>query len=165
MLGTGEERRAFSDYAKKFAEAKKRSKNYGYLFEHYEKLCGFMEVKYDLGYRTRRAYQASDKKELQSLVRDFAIAENRVEDFLNSFRKAWFINNKAFGFEIHELRIGGLKMRLESCRKRIENYLSGNIEKIEELEIALYDFYGEEELQKGMVHCIDAKLAATVGRI
>lgn len=165
VLGAGVEYQVFTDYVKKFAQAKERSKNYGYLFEYYEKLCAFMAIKYDLGYRARKAYQANNKKELQSVAQDFRTAEKRLDDFLSVSRNAWFTNNKPFGFEIHELRIGGLKTRLESCKARIEDYLSGNIEKIEELEIELYDYEGKAELQRGMVHCINAKLAATVGII
>ncbi len=44
------------------------------------------------------------------------------------------LENKAFGFEIHDIRFGGLKERLKAAKDTVERYLAGDLEKIEELE-------------------------------
>ena len=41
--------------------------------------------------------------------------------------------NKPFGFEIHEYRLGGLLSRISSCKKRLLRYASGEISDIPEL--------------------------------
>lgn len=56
--------------------------------------------------------------------------------------------NKAYGYETWELRFGGLMLRLESCAKRVEDFLEGRIECVEELEEELLDMEGNgRELQ------------------
>ena len=36
---------------------------------------------------------------------------------------------------MQDARIGGLRLRIQACEKRIEDYLKGKIDKIDELEI------------------------------
>ena len=42
--------------------------------------------------------------------------------------------NKPFGFDVQDLRLGGLLQRLRACRTLIIEYLSGKRTSIEELE-------------------------------
>ena len=42
--------------------------------------------------------------------------------------------NKAFGFEVQDLRLGGLRRRIQQTEKRLRGYLNGGAERIEELE-------------------------------
>lgn len=58
----------------------------------------------------------------------------RVSVFYDKFKSLWFCENKPFGFEIHDARLGGLIMRLNSCKERLKAYADGKIEKIDELE-------------------------------
>ena len=164
VYGTGAERKQYELFAEQIREAKKRSKNYGYIFELYEKLCDFLSVKYDLGYRSREAYQAKDKKTLRALVDDYQKAEEKLEIFHKAFQKTWYQDNKPSGFDVQELRIGGLLLRLKSCQERIEKYLSGEITQIEELEVKLVDYYGGTELEKTIPICWGAAHASTVNR-
>ena len=41
---------------------------------------------------------------------------------------------KPFGFEVQDIRLGGVIQRLKHCKKTIEKYLAGEIDKIDELE-------------------------------
>ena len=57
---------------------------------------------------------------------------------------------KPEGYEVIDLRLGGLASRLETCGKRLSDYLSGKLARIEELENELLccdgcgkDFYGQ----------------------
>ena len=47
----------FAESAKKLTEISRKSE-YGYVFDTLAKLCSVMELKYDLGIVTRRAYKA-----------------------------------------------------------------------------------------------------------
>ena len=42
--------------------------------------------------------------------------------------------NKSYGFEIQDIRLGGLMTRITHCKEVILDYISGRISKIEELE-------------------------------
>ena len=46
----------------------------------------------------------------------------------------WHKTNKPFGFEVLDVRYGGLISRIDTAILRIEEYLNGEITKIEELE-------------------------------
>ena len=54
--------------------------------------------------------------------------------FLLAFRKQWYTENKAFGFDCQELRVGGVMTRVDSCKRRLLAYCKGEIETIEELD-------------------------------
>ena len=47
----------------------------------------------------------------------------------------WHKENKTFGWEIQDARIGGLIQRVKTCARRINDYLTGKLENIEELEV------------------------------
>ena len=121
----------------------KTSKNYGYIFENHATLCRLMAVKYDLGSRTRKAYQAGDKEKLVALIADYEKAERLWEDFYRAFERLWFKENKPQGFDVQELRLGGLKLRLRSCKERLLAYVQGKIENIPELDEELLDYFGD----------------------
>lgn len=130
---SGEERAAFSRYAEKFDEAAAESGGYKEMFRFYGDLCRALAVKYDLGRRTRKFYRAGDTAALRALLPEYDEAEKRLEKLLRSFEEMWFRFNKPHGFEVHEMRIGGVIARTKSCRRRLAAYLAGG-ERIPELE-------------------------------
>lgn len=110
---------------------------FGYGFEALGRLCEVLELKATLGWQLYEAYQSGDRAELGRLAEE-VIPEilERTERFLVAFRKQWYHENKTFGFSAQEIRIGGLKERLRSTKTRLEDYLGGACERIEELEYA-----------------------------
>ncbi len=129
--GVAPECRAIS---KKLREYGATSKKYGYLFEYMASLSDVIEIKYDLGKRARDAYKAGDRAALIALLPDFDVCATRVKKFHRAFSIVWHKENRPHGFEIHDMRLGGVIMRLESAMKRIKSYLAGGIDKLEELE-------------------------------
>lgn len=162
VYGNGEEVEQYKKFCTKIKKAKCRSVNYKYIFEFYERFTEFLSVKYDLGYRTRKAYQEGDKKGLVKIVLDYKKAEKLLKKFNKAFKDLWFADNKASGFDVQELRIGGLLMRIESCSERLLRYLNGEIETIEELEEKLVDYYGGETLEKTLPVCWRRAQSTTV---
>lgn len=127
--------KACGKYAEKMSGLANKKNEYGYLFENAVNLARVIELKYDLGVKTREAYKNRDKKELNS------IAENlypeiilRVEKFYEGFCRLWMKEYKPYGLEIQQIRLGGLKARLIFCQSIIRDYLTGKISNIEELE-------------------------------
>lgn len=43
-------------------------------------------------------------------------------------------DNKPFGFDVQDVRFGGLIQRIKSCEARLDKYLAGETESIPELE-------------------------------
>lgn len=148
VLGTGEERKAYEKLAEKLEAAAKRSKNYGYMFESYAALARVLAVKYDLGYLTREAYEKGDKNALAALLPDYEKTLVNLENFVAVYEKQWMKENKPHGFDVQDIRLGGIIRRTKSCTRRLRAYLNGELEKIEELEEATVDFTTGGEPQK-----------------
>lgn len=130
----GDEKNFFIMMERKFRRAKNRSKNFAYIFSSYEKLCKVMKIKYDLGFRTRMAYDSKDKEQLQSVIKDHLTAIKYIQQFIEHFRQMWFTDSKPHGFDIQDIRLGGVVQRLKANRQRLIDYLNGKVESIPELE-------------------------------
>ncbi|MBQ8196742.1 MAG: beta-N-acetylhexosaminidase [Clostridia bacterium] len=154
VYGTGIESKIYAEKTEQMKQAKARSKNYAYMFDYYEKLCRLLSVKYELGYRSRFFYQKGDKAMLKKVVKEYGLAIKYLEEFIEAFRVAWFKINKPQGFEVHEIRLGGVMLRLKSCKKRLELYLKGKVDRIDELEESFENpFVGDVEKAIPMFNC------------
>ena len=130
--GCGKE---YEEIAKKLSAVAKKTRRFGYIFDSAAKLCDVLAVKYELGVKTRAAYQRGDKEELLHLANnDYTEIEKRLRVFLCAFERQWITENKTIGFEVHESRIASIMLRTASCKKRLIAYAKGKIERIEELE-------------------------------
>ena len=114
-----------------------KNKRYGYLFRTQKQLAHLLTMKADFGVRLRRAYQADDRATLAALVEESKKITAALKKFYEAFRAQWMQENKPFGFDVQDLRIGGLLQRFEVCRNLMQEYLGGKREKIDELEIEL----------------------------
>lgn len=103
--------------------------------EFYCAYANVLQFKWNLGRNIYEAYQKKDKEKLKTIIE---VQINPLFEFVESMRaarmKEWNLSNKTFGFEVLDLRFGGIKQRLETTKYRLEEYLAGNVETIEELE-------------------------------
>lgn len=134
------------------------------MFESYAALCDVLAVKYDLGYLTREAYQKDDKKALAALLPDYEETLCRLEKFREAYENMWFTEDKPHGFDVQDIRIGGLKQRTSSCLRRLRDYLDGKAERIDELEEKTIDWQsGGEPQRNGMkLNCYQIIATANV---
>ena len=132
-------------YADEYAEkakllAKVQSKQFGYLFKTASLLAKTLSTKATLSLNIRNAYANKDHAALKNLAEKTIPATlSALEEYLNAARDEWYYDNKTFGFDIIELRIGGLKERLSTTKKTLEEYINGKRDKIEQLEQPLLD--------------------------
>ena len=105
------------------------------LFDFYCKLASTLEVKSELGLDIIKAYKTDNKEELTNII-DKVIPEalSRYDVLRNTWRDLWFSTNKPFGFEVVDIRVGGVEARLKSTQRRLQDYVNGDCEIIEELE-------------------------------
>ncbi len=122
----------YGELARKISEVSEKGE-FSYLFDCYGRFASVLEVKSALGIRIRKAYLENDKEKLRSIVKDMEELESRISAFHSAYETAWFTENKPHGFEVMDIRLGGLKQRVSSCKKRIEKYISGEISEIPEL--------------------------------
>ena len=133
--GHGEEYGKLADTLKAHA---KKTRKWSYLFDCYGKMAAVFATKYELGVKTREAYKAGNKEELLRLAKeDYTRLYKQLWEFRPAFRKQWYTENKTFGFDCQEIRVGGVITRVDSCKRRLLDFCAGKIDKIEELEVDL----------------------------
>ena len=116
-------------------ECAKKIGKYQLLFSFYEKLAAVLADKADLGMCIKSAYDRSDRAALKDISQNVipGIICN-LTDMKSSREKIWMNDAKPFGYEILDIKIGGVITRLKSTGYRIDNYLNGNVLRLEELE-------------------------------
>ncbi len=146
--GSGE---LYKRYAKRLKKHAKNSKNYRYIFETMSALCDFLSVKFELGKRLRTAYKSGDREKLEVIYKDIRKAEGKLVKFELAHKKRWNEDFYPQGYDVQDVRIGALKQRLKTARERLEEYLTGRVETIPELEVDLLSAspWGDELLTFG----------------
>lgn len=126
--------RRYRENAKKLEPLAKRDAKYSYLFNTMYELCNFLEIKADLASKIRKAYKNNDVAFLRETVdKTFLELETRLKKFYEAFCYQWEKESKTFGFEVQDARIGGLLLRFEHVKKRLQRFIEKG-EKIAELE-------------------------------
>ena len=124
----------YEEYAERIKVAGERAGSYRYLFDVMEKLCNTLAIKMPLGVKTRNAYRARNMQDLGATLKEYVEFEKRLAQFHEAFYRLWHKENKGHGWEIQDARIGGMLQRSKTCRMRLEQYINGEIDKIEELD-------------------------------
>ena len=115
-------------------QAMQEKGQYAYMFKTALALAQASAEKFDMGVRLRQAYKAGDKQQLRAICNQMPVAIQRIDAFIQAYRKQWLTMYKPQGLEVQEIRLGGLKERLRGCMNRLEEYLKGDVDKIDELE-------------------------------
>lgn len=120
----------------------KKEEIWGYLFTTAGALCQVLAIKAELGIKTRTVYKERDQKALSALIKEYKQLSKKLEAFYRAYKEQWFVENKPHGFDIQDIRIGGLMARVKSCTERLQDLHDGKVDVIEELEEAQLDFCG-----------------------
>lgn len=118
---------------------------WGYLFKTNHLLCVAVAEKCDIGIRIRKAYREKDTDKLREYATELRKIKDEVHEFYLAFEKQWMTENKAYGFEIHDVRLGGLMTRLAHCADRLDGYANGDFVAIDELEDEPLDVRGTKD--------------------
>ena len=93
---------------------------YGLLFARYAALADLLALKATIGIRARAAYRAKDHAQMAQVIDDYPRLLAALDGYYEAFRTNWMADNKPFGFEIHDGRLGGLRLRLEHCLRMLK---------------------------------------------
>lgn len=118
--GEGAYYKALAAKLEQYAEHPK----FGVYFRSQQLLAATLFLKADLGVRTRAIYQAGDKEQTKAIIREYDACIENLSAFLQAFRTAWLTENKPHGFEVQDIRIGGLLARMIACRDRLTEWVS-----------------------------------------
>lgn len=134
------ERCVFTDAAKTTSQYTEHPK-WGYVFKVVNALAELMEIKFDLGVKTREAYHNCDKESLKKLATEtYPLVIKRVENLYKVFRTQYYKENKPNGFEVEDIRFGGLIKRLENCSQILMDFYNGKLDRVEELDQKVVDY-------------------------
>ncbi|MEK4508356.1 hypothetical protein [Paenibacillus sp. FSL K6-2524] len=127
-------------------EAGERNLQWKMVFETQYALCLLLELKVDAGINLRNAYLNGDRTTLKRYAHEILPElKSRAVRFISAYRAQWMSENKIFGLDVFDLRMGGLMQRLESTSWRLDMYLNGVIPNLEELEQERLYFDGRKE--------------------
>ena len=123
-----------------------KNKEWGYIFKSVAALSRVCEIKYYLGVRTHELYAKGDKEALKSLAEnEYTEVLKRLGKFYDAFEAYWMTEKKPHGFDVQDIRLGGLACRLTHCRKMLLYYAAGKLESIPELEEEQLDIIGTKD--------------------
>jgi hypothetical protein len=96
-----------------------------------------------------KAYAAGDRAMLRQLAEtDIPALAELFEVVMRLFRKQWLDTAKVFGLETMQHRMGGQLARIKEASLRINEYLAGVYDCLEELEAPLPD-----TVERMMIYC------------
>lgn len=124
------------------------------MLKLYEALAAVLSVKAELGLEITGAYRAKDAETLRE------IKEKKIPQCLAALKRyreyrylLWSRESKIFGWEVIDIRLGGVKARLQSAADRIGAYLAGEVKELPELEEDRLYFLPPEEGQEAGKLC------------
>lgn len=98
-------------------------------------LADALSVKAPLGRKMHEAYEKKDRQALAALAeKEIPLAMEKIRVYRDRREALWNRESRIFGFEVLDIRIGGLLARLESAKKRVESWLNGEVDSLPELE-------------------------------
>ena len=126
--------------------AAKRNPKYAYIFDMESALCDYLGVKANFGNTLRDLYMNEDKEGLKLFAeKTVPLALNKLDAFISALRKCWIKENKIFGFDVLEIRLGGQRQRLTEISFMIKDYIDGTRKSLPELEEKPLSFAYESE--------------------
>ncbi|MBQ4612000.1 MAG: family 20 glycosylhydrolase [Clostridia bacterium] len=130
----------YAKYAEQIADAGARAGEYKYVFDTLAALCSVLALKADIGIRSRKVYREGTREELDKLIADYHEMIKRMEHFYACHRIQWDKENKPHGYEVQDIRMGGLIGRMRHCCRRLEDYRDGKLDRIMELEDDILEY-------------------------
>ena len=120
--------------AKELRAIAEKGGEYAPVFGTLALLSEVLARKVTLGLDAKAAYDAEDRAALLATAESCIKTAGLVEQFKHALKEQWFAENKCFGYEVLDIRLGGLMERLKSCAARMTDYAEGKIACLEELE-------------------------------
>lgn len=145
--------------AKKLKHAQATNPSWALLFDFYRQLADVLTVKAEYGLELKDAYDRHDRKAVEKLSNKLNPLREKVDELRKSHRTLWFTLNKAFGWEILDIRYGGVITRIETVKHRINQWLTGEVDRLEELDAERLHFEGpypmpDDSLGRNLYHRI-----------
>ena len=104
------------------------------MFEVHKQLLKVLESKCDMGIRLKKAYDEKNKNQLEILSTELKELEKSFRILIKLRKQLWYENNKPFGMEELLSRLTTVTEMVATAYERVDQYLEGKIDCIEELQ-------------------------------
>ena len=113
----------------------KQDERWSPFFDFYQNLALVLARKADLGNRISDYYNSGNRSALEELAaKELPALQQQIYSFRSAHRELWHALYKPFGWEVLDIRYGGLLSRIDTVMWRIKDYLAGRVKSIPELE-------------------------------
>ena len=121
------------------------------MFAFYKALANALEIKGEIGKQITKAYHERKKSELNRLCEQvLPELKERIEILIDKHREYFMNRHKALGWEIFDIRYGGVLARIRTAEVRLKQYLCGEIPRIEELEQERLFYDGQKKYRNSL---------------
>lgn len=111
------------------------NEKFGYIVKVARAVAEVNSFKATVPIDLRSAYGKKDRAELARIAdKDIPALIDAADKLLKAVEEQWSIESRAFGLEVQQIRLGGMKQRLLGVIDVIHSYCEGKIDKIDELE-------------------------------
>ncbi len=126
---------------------------YQYLFDTVLAFGRVLTQKAELGKELYRCYGAGDRAGVERLAEQLPTLCSLIREFREKLRRQWLTENKCFGFDVLDIRIGGLLAQLDTAQLLLAQWLDGTRDRLEELEAPrlAYGFPGDKGYDSGIL--------------
>ncbi|WP_062354022.1 beta-N-acetylhexosaminidase [Bacillus kwashiorkori] len=135
----------------KIEKAKRDNPEWEALFGFYEQLAMVLIEKAEIGLKLQAVYEKDDRETMREMLKTIESIRVNVDILRKKHRDLWFATCKPFGWEVIDIRYGGVITRIDSVIYRINKWLNGEIERLEELEEERLRHDGPWEILEGIV--------------
>ncbi|MGD6940999.1 beta-N-acetylhexosaminidase [Cytobacillus gottheilii] len=121
------------------------------MFDLYAQLARVLAKKAEIGLKIKEAYDNRDYDRMKTMFTALDEIQMNVNLLRQKHRNLWFAAYKPFGWEVIDIRYGGILSRIDSVKYRIHEWLEGRISRIEELDEERLTHDGPWEMAEGIV--------------
>ncbi|SFB54088.1 Glycosyl hydrolase family 20, catalytic domain [Cohnella sp. OV330] len=142
----------YAELEKAIAEGRDAAAELDYLFEVPQRLCAVLKLKSEIGIALKQAYDAGDRRRLRQIAeKELPAIADAVQALRAAHRDQWHGMFKPFGWEVLDIRYGGVTNRLDTAARRLIAYADGRLPRIEELEQERLVYSGANRFNNGGV--------------
>jgi len=123
----------YGSLEEKYAKYAAESTDLKLLFDFYRALAKTLKIKCDWHKKSAECVRAKDYERAKKVAADVTEVINVVRELKSVWYKLWNATNKSFGFEVIDIRLGGLLSRLETAQMRLTQFANKEVDDIPEL--------------------------------
>ena len=123
----------FSSLIQKYARYAQENPEYALLFDFYTALAHTLALKCVWHEEAGDVVRSGNREKAAALAEDIPATVEAIHALRILWRKLWESTNKPNGFEILEVRLGGLAARMSTAGEKMRAFANGEVDTIPEL--------------------------------